>query len=137
MKASKKKVILWSLTAVISALAVFLSFVFYNKSYYPPLPIEGVTKRELLELLDNDHQGLVKVTDDEQHSWYIFEGNPRDGSDAMIALMKEQELAFVEQMGAGYFFEDYKSNRVVVTSQMWTSKYVLFKVPSMAEPKVG
>lgn len=132
MKATKKKVILLTTAAAISGLAIFLAIVFNNKSYYPPLPMEKVTKRELLQLVDEHHQGLVQITVDEEHSWYIFEGNQLEGATALKAMMKEQDLVFVEQMGAGYFFEDHKSNSVIVTSQMWTSKYVLYKVPSTA-----
>lgn len=108
--------------------ALFAGFLFYTKSYYPTLPIEGISKREALRLLNSNDGELILLKDGSQVSWYGYKGNQMNSAESMIELMKKSEWTFVEQMGAGYFFTDAEGNTKITTSQMWTSRYVLYQI---------
>ncbi|MFS0727667.1 hypothetical protein [Paenibacillus sp. 1P07SE] len=53
----------------------------------------------------------------------------RDGSQVMKQRMSEEQWTFVEQMGSGYVFMHKEHTQRIVTSQMWTGKYVLYQIP--------
>ncbi len=107
---------------------VIMSVLFFSKSYYPPLPFEGISKREAIKLLNDKNQELIKLRDNDLYSWYGYKGNQSDGSKALIKTLKEREWIFKEQLGSGYIFQDSLNTTKVVASQMWTGKYVLYKV---------
>lgn len=57
-------------------------------------------------------------------------GNALDGSNELIAQLKQQGYTFKEQMGAAYMFASSdESETLIVSSQMWTGKFVLFQLP--------
>lgn len=43
-------------------------------------------------------------------------------------MIRGKGWTFVEQEGSGYFFEK-DGQKLIVTTEMWTRKYVLAKVP--------
>jgi len=51
-------------------------------------------------------------------------------SASLVKAMEEQGFVFLEQMGAGYFFEkDGKS--YLSTSRMYSSRFMVFTIPSL------
>lgn len=38
------------------------AFVFYNKLYYPTLPIETISKKEVIEKLNKSDEKILKLT---------------------------------------------------------------------------
>jgi hypothetical protein len=129
MRLSKLKIACLILAIAVVLLGVlFAGFVFYTKSYYPTLPIEGLSKRDALQLLNSKDGELILLQDSAEVSWYGYKGNQMNSAESMIALMKKREWSFVDQMGAGYFFTDAEGHSRIITSQMWTSRYVLYKL---------
>lgn len=108
-------------------LVVAISFIF-SKSYYPYLPIEGLSKREAVKLLKNSDKQIIKLLEKDQYSWYGYKGNQLEGSKSLIEAMTDKGWSFEEQFGGGYLFRDIKGTKKYVSSQMWTGKYVLYKV---------
>ena len=96
----------------------------------------GLTKAELLSAVRQGSAGeLVKLTAQpaQQGSvWFAFQGNTGEGSSLLIAKAEEAQWSFKEQLGAGYIFvpDGDSGQQVVATSQQWTRKYVLYKVPA-------
>ena len=89
------------------ALIVLLvgAFVFYNKLYYPPLPIETVSKKEVIEKLNHSDQKLIKLTSEKGKEWYIVnERNQSNVDEIIIEMMNEKDWAFKEKEGSGLFF---------------------------------
>lgn len=93
------------------------------------LPFEGVSKREVVSQLKQSNTKLILLKQDEKLNWYGFEGNPSDGAEALKLLLQEQGLTFTEQNGSGYFFANSEGVSVIVESQLWTGKYIIFEIP--------
>lgn len=105
--------------------------LFYNRYYLPPLPFDSLSKKEVYQTA-RDNEGLTYLTTNRGHNWYIMRGNAFDGSNELIAQLKQQGYAFKEQMGAAYLFAPAsldESETLIVSSQMWTGKFVLFQLP--------
>lgn len=105
-------------------------YISYFKLYLPDLPVEGLTKRQAYEKVFNRHNAIMFLTDQGDYNWYIYNGPQKEGGTELIKRMKTLGFHFIEQMGSGYFFiNDNSQEKIVVTSQQWTSRYVLFKAP--------
>ena len=88
------------------ALIVLLvgAFVFYNKLYYPPLPIETISKKEVIEKLNNSDQKIIKLTSENGKEWYIVNERNQSNVDEIIKdMMNEKEWVFKEKEGSGLF----------------------------------
>ena len=113
------------------ALIVLLvgAFVFYNKLYYPPLPIETVSKKEVIEKLNHSDQKLIKLTSEKGEEWYIVnERNQSNVDEINIEMMNEKDWDFKEKEGSGLFFEK-QGEELIVTTEKWTSNYSLVDIP--------
>ena len=123
-----KKNILFLLIALILAVIVLLSFWLYSsKAYYPTLPFEGISKKEVVEKLDKSNNELVELSKVNGFYWLGYSGNQQEGRDKVIREMENQGLKYDSYEGSGIFFEG--EGRIIITGQMWTSDYVLYKVP--------
>jgi hypothetical protein len=101
--------------------------IYDSKPYYPNLPTDVISKREAVEKIENSSDQIVVLAVDDNYKWLVFKGNQSDGEIRLIEMMKIDGWEFVQQEGAGYFFiRDGEKN--IVTSQMWTGKYVLYKI---------
>lgn len=105
-------------------------YMFVNKSYYPSLPIENLSAKEAIKKLKNSDEKIVEIATDADYIWYITEDKGISLADDNIKQMiGSKGWEFKEKDGAGLFFEK-DGERLVVTTQMWTKKYVLVKVQS-------
>jgi hypothetical protein len=119
-----------SLFVIIPMLALFTITGFWlysNKAYYPALPFERGSKKEVVEKLDRSNNELVKLAKVDGFYWLGFRGNQQDGRDKVIKLMADRGLTYDSYEGAGIFFKN--GERVIITGTMWTGDYVLYKVP--------
>ena len=98
------------------ALIVLLvgAFVFYNKLYYPPLPIETVSKKEVIEKLNHSDQKLIKLTSEKGKEWYIVNERNQSNVDEIIKeMMNEKDWVFKEKEGSGLFFEKQGEDLII------------------------
>ncbi|CAM3067870.1 hypothetical protein FITA111629_01585 [Filibacter tadaridae] len=112
---------------VVVAVAVF---IFVNKSYYPSLPIDNLSAKEAIEKLKNSDAKIVEVATDNDSLWYITKIENKDISiadDNIKQMIGSRGWEFKDKDGAGLFFEK-DGERLIVTTQMWTKKYVLVQV---------
>ncbi|WP_078380765.1 hypothetical protein [Sutcliffiella halmapala] len=106
-------------------------FVFHNKLYYPPLPIENVSKKEVIEKLNNSEQQIVKLSNENSLEWHIITKRDQSAANEIIKNMVSQNgWIFKQQDGSGLFFEK-KGENLIVTTQKWTANYVLVKIPTI------
>ncbi|MBD8025964.1 hypothetical protein H9636_04760 [Ureibacillus sp. Re31] len=106
------------------------ALVFYNKLYYPSLPIETISKREVLEKLNTSDQPIVFLSKENDQEWYIVNERNQSASDEIIKEMVSQSgWAFTDKDGSGLFFEK-QGERLIVTTQKWTGEYVLVDIPT-------
>jgi hypothetical protein len=137
MKSGFKVIIL----VAISFAVIFGIGLYTSKSYYPSLPFEGLSKREVLKKIEsNDNSKLIMLTEGPAVAWYAYKGNQEDGSKQIIMKMEQRGFVFKEQLGSGYIFRDkdneFKKDKII-ESQMWTSKYVLYEVPKTLDDDTG
>ena len=81
------------------------AFVFYNKLYYPPLPIETISKKEVIGKLSHSDQKIIKLTSEKGKEWYIVNERNQSNVDEIIKeMMNEKDWVFKEKEGSGLFF---------------------------------
>ncbi|WP_454192939.1 hypothetical protein [Paenibacillus sp. Marseille-Q7038] len=101
-----KKDILFLLIALILAVIILLSFWFYSsKAYYPTLPFEGISKKEVVEKLDKSNNELVELSKVNGFYWLGYSGNQQEGRDKVIREMEDQGLKYDSYEGSGIFLK--------------------------------
>lgn len=113
----------------IAAIAVF---VFINKLHYPSLPIDNISAKEAIDLLDESNSKIAKIAVEGDSIWYITGSENRGYSIAdenIKQMISSNGWVFKEKDGAGLFFEK-DGKRLIATTEMWTKNYVLVKIPS-------
>lgn len=106
------------------------AFVFYNKLYFPQLPIENISKKAVLEKINDSDSKLIKLSNENGHEWYVINERNTSLADEMIKNMLDQNGWIFEQKdGNGLFFERHGEN-LIVSTQMWTGDFVLVKIPT-------
>lgn len=106
------------------------TFVFYNKLYYPPLPIESMSKKEVIDKLTDSDEKMVKLTNENGQEWYIISERNTSVADEIIKeTVSQNGWIFKQKDGSGLFFE--KQNEIlIITTQKWTGNYVLVNIPT-------
>ncbi|MFD2639367.1 hypothetical protein [Piscibacillus salipiscarius] len=114
----------------IGVLTVILGVVaFDSKFYYPTLPIDSVSKREVLESLNDTSEDIVKIAEENGYEWYITPMEQGKAHDNLKNLISKNGWHFKQQEGSGYFFEK-GDNTLIATTEMWTVNFVIVKIPS-------
>ena len=105
-------------------------FIFVNKSYYPSLPVESLSAKETIEKLNKSDEKIVEIAKDDKSIWYITK-NGEDGiltvDENIKKMISTKGWEFKDKMGSGLFFEN-DDEQLIVTTQMWTKKYVLIQL---------
>lgn len=105
------------------------AFVFYNKLYYPPLPIETISKKEVIEKLNKSDEKIIKLTSENGKEWYIVnEQNQSIIDEIIIDMLSQKEWVFKRKDGSGLFFEK-QGEDLIITTQKWTGDYSLVDIP--------
>lgn len=113
-------------------LAAGIWTIYKSKSYYPTHPVPSMTKAELLSAVLSGNEGeLIRLTESDGEEWYAYRGDQTEGTRKMIDIMKDQHWEFKEQLGGAYIFQSNCKKDAVVESEMWTSKYRLYQVPTV------
>ncbi|TMN22646.1 hypothetical protein [Lentibacillus cibarius] len=114
---------------VVVAVAVF---IFVNKSYYPSIPIENLSAKEVIEKLKESDNKVVEIAVEDDTIWY-FTRSENEGisiaDEKIKQMISSNGWEFKEKDGAGLFFKK-DGERLLATTQMWTEKYVLIKIQS-------
>ena len=88
---------------------VFLvgAFIFYNKLYLPPLPIDNISKKTVLETINDSETRMVKLSNENGQEWYVIKERDTSVADEMIKEMLDQNgWTFKQKDGNGLFFQD-------------------------------
>lgn len=122
----KKAVLIAGVFLALLALAAYV-----NKWYYPPVPISGITAKEAIERLKNTDRKIVDIAPENGHVWYITRSENRGASIAdqeTKRMLAANGWKLKRKEGSGLFFEK-DGETLIASTQMWTKKYVLVKVP--------
>jgi len=121
-----KKVLLLTIGIIVFLVG---AFVFYNKLYLPPLPIENISKKTVIEKINDSETRMVKLSNENGQEWYVIMERDTSVTDEMIKEMLDQiGWTFKQKDGNGLFFERHGENLIVAT-QKWTEDYLLVKIP--------
>ena len=115
---------------VIIPILLVIAFIllFYSKSYYPALPIDSISKREVVSIGNSSNENIIKLTEENGYDWFITKMNQGRAYEQLKQMMGSKGWAFKEQLGAGLIFR--KGNKeLIIESEMWTGKYVIFQIP--------
>lgn len=109
---------------------IVISFVFFHKIYYPPLPFDSISKKDVLEKVTDSDKQLVKLINENGIQWYITSEQNISSVDEMIKeLVAQKGWVFNLKEGSGLVFEKQRK-KLVVTTEKWTGDYVLCQIPS-------
>lgn len=120
------------LIGMIAIILISGVYVYANKLYYPQSPIKDLTAKEILDRLKGSNSDLVQLSEQNDLTWYIIKKD-NSGIQSTDEKIKDFLLArgwsFTAKEGSGLFFEK-SSERLIVSTQMWTSQYVLVQIPA-------
>ena len=119
----KKWLIIIGVLIVISGIVVFNS-----KFYYPTLPIESVSKKEVLESLNDSSESIVKIAEENDYEWFITREEQGKEYENIKNMINKNGWQFKNQEGSGFFFEK-GDKKMIATTQMWTGNYVIVQIP--------
>lgn len=121
-----------AVTAGIFCLVIGLGVVTIDRppaNFFPELPFQSASKQSVLSVLQLAENQVKWVAEEAGYHWYGTAAPQVVAADHLKTVMAKAGWTFVRQEGAGYFFEK-GSEKSIITSQMWTGHYVLFKVPA-------
>ncbi|MCH1624295.1 hypothetical protein [Fredinandcohnia quinoae] len=111
---------------------IIILFVLYNTfrvGFYPDSPITAINKNDILEKLQSSSKNITFLTSDNDYLYYITEFDKGNGMERIIELMENNGYTYQTQEGAGLFFIK-DDNQIIISTEMWTKKYMIFKIPS-------
>lgn len=106
-------------------------FIVFNKLYYPKSPIDHLSAKDVLHILNDSNEDVVMLSKEDERTWYITRSNNNgiEKADEKIKeMVRSRGWSFKGKDGSGLFFEK-NGESLIVTTEMWTKKYVLIKVP--------
>ncbi|WP_338654203.1 hypothetical protein [Lysinibacillus sp. Y5S-8] len=112
---------------VATLLAVSAIFIYCNKLFYPPLPVDYLTSKEAIQKLNTFPFDLVALFNDKNVTWYMSARGIQKLDEDIQQMMTNEGWAFLEKEGSGLFFEK-NGERSIVTTEMWTKQYVLVQI---------
>ena len=123
----KKAVFIFGIVIVIIVL-----FICIKKAYYPPLPIDNLSAKEVIGKLKESDNKVVEIAVEDDTIWYITRTENEGiltADENIKQMIGSSGWEFKEKDGSGLFFEK-DGERLIATTQMWSKKYVLVKIPS-------
>ena len=119
------------------ALIIISVFIFVKIFYYPPLPIDNLSAKEVIRKLEKSDSKLVEIAVEDDSIWYITK-NDNEGiavaDENIKQMLSSIGWEFKEKEGSGLFFEK-DGERLIATTQKWSKKYVLVKVQDKYKKK--
>ncbi|WP_404469536.1 type II toxin-antitoxin system HicA family toxin [Sutcliffiella horikoshii] len=114
---------------IISLVAIILVIVAYNnRFYYATLPIESISKKEVLHSINDSSEPIVKIANEDGYDWFITRSDQGEYREILKAMIGDHGWEFDTQDGSGYFFKK-EDEMLIITTQMWTGEYVIVQVP--------
>ena len=94
------------------------------------MPVDSLSAKETIEKLNKSDEKIVEIATDDNSIWYITK-NGEDGistvDENIEKMISAKGWELKDKMGSGLFFEK-DDEQLIVTTQMWTKKYVLVQV---------
>ncbi|WP_080846259.1 hypothetical protein [Cytobacillus gottheilii] len=112
---------------ITGAIGIILLIVALNsKFYYPSLPIDAMSKKEILNSLQT--KDMIKIGTDQDYDWFIAKMEQGKAYKEVKDMIQKEGWKFQVQEGSGFFFEK-ENESLIASTRMWTGDYVLVNVP--------
>ena len=125
------KKILLLVGLVLVAFGGFSAYRIYeSKSYYPDLPINGVSKKEAVSKAEDSEGKLVKLTNENGYEWYTTKTRDINKVDGMVETHVGQHgWTPVDKAGAVSFYEKQEKqvDKLAVETKTWKD-YMLINI---------
>ncbi len=125
----------WHVT--ITSLFILLGvFIFAHRPHflYPDLPFSSVPKETVVSLFkEKPSDSIIPLAFDDGYVWYGANADHGQEIEKLKSKLEENGWRFMKQDGSGYFFKK-GSEKIVITSSMWSNEFVLFKAPVLVHP---
>lgn len=118
----------WLITIALCVLPLGV-IAFNSKFYYPKLPIDSMSKKEVVESINQSSKEMVKIAEENGYEWFITRMEQGKARENLKEMISKKGWKFKEQMGSGYFFEK-KDKRLIAETEMWTGNFVIVQVPN-------
>ncbi|MGG3805255.1 hypothetical protein [Metabacillus fastidiosus] len=113
---------------LVGVVIIVISIVAFNsKFYYPSLPVNSVSKKEVLESLNDSSKEIVKIAEENGYDWFITRNEQGKAYENLKRMVSEKEWQFKNQEGSGFFFEK-DDKKLIATTEMWTGNYVIVQI---------
>lgn len=117
------------ISVVLIGIVAIAMFIYFNQMRYPALPADvESTPKEAVQKLNESDQPLVQISKDDEATWYIMK-NSEDVNKQIQQLISSKGWVFKNIDGNSLFFEK-DDDVLIVSTEMWTQKYRLVKVPA-------
>ncbi|MDZ5472232.1 hypothetical protein SM124_10780 [Bacillus sp. 31A1R] len=110
-------------------LIICMGYLIFNL-FVPQSPIKSISNTEVLTKAIFSDKVLTPLGDEGEYTYYITKHENGAFKQKVIDFMMSKDYSFLTQEGSGLFFEK-EDKEVVLTTQMWTRKYVILKVPNI------
>ncbi|QRG66477.1 hypothetical protein [Brevibacillus choshinensis] len=122
-----------AITSLFILLGVFI-FAHRPHMFYPNLPFSSVPKETVVSLLkEKPSDTIIQLAFEDGYVWYGANADHGLEIEKLKSDMDANGWKFMKQDGSGYFFTK-GSEKIVITSSMWSSEVVLFKAPVIVHP---
>lgn len=114
------------------AIVIVAVFMFVKKLYLPPLPIESLSAKEVIEKLEKSGHKIVELAEEGDYIWYATRSENKGISivdENIKQMIVSNGWKFKQKDGSDLFFEK-DEEKLIATTQMWSEKYVFVKVQS-------
>ncbi|MED1662999.1 hypothetical protein [Brevibacillus laterosporus] len=120
----------WKVSSVL--IGIFVVYLWIIHLPYPPLPIASMPVEQAMAMVKEHPEQLVSLGKEGGYEYYMMEGTQKEAAERLKQQMAQRGYQFIEQQGGGYFFER-NGQKQVITSNMWTGKYVILKTANPLE----
>ena len=74
---------------VVVCISISSGALFYSKIYYPSLPIDSVSKGEVIQKVNELNESIIYMTEENSYVWYISKMNQGEAYE-QLKQMKEK-----------------------------------------------
>lgn len=119
----KKSVFVMGIMAVIFSLGAY-----YDKSLYPPLPIQSISKKEVLAIANQQSDHFIKITEEDGYEWYMSKWGKKEVFNEVKKMLGKYGWEIQKEKGNKLIFNKGEE-QLTITTDRWSKNYTLAKIP--------
>lgn len=114
---------------VFCIIIIFLPLSTFRLDTYPESPIASINKDSILKKLQSSSNDITYLTADNDYLYYITDFDNGNAVQRIIKLMENNGYLYISPEESGYNFKKH-DKQIVISTEMWTDKFMIFKIPS-------